>query len=262
MRKSNPTFLVISLTALLVVGFILRPILASGFLAVSSPISSPLSRVAQSMRRSFSFWSNISSLRRQNEDLGQKITKLEVDRSQIAELQYENDLLKKELGFVEQHHEEDLIPARITGREAVSFIDTIVVDKGAEDGVRASMAVVSEGTLVGQVSEVHEKQSRITLITSRNSVVQAMLQNSRSKGVLRGGLSGLVLENITQDAEISPGEYVVTSGLGGEIKEGMLIGKVNKTVSASSSIFKSVSVDPITDLTKLEIIFIVKGQDY
>lgn len=217
-----------------------------------------LNNSGSSVKGYFSFVGEIASLRQKNDRLAAKIVELEVDKSKISELEHENSLLKKELGFFEADTTEELVPARIVGREPVSFLDYIIVDRGRDNGLERGMAVISGGVLVGQVSDVYEKTARITLITSKDSVIQAMLQNSRSKGVLKGGISGLVLENVTQDIDYAKGEDVVTSGLGGELKEGILIGKASDLRSPSSGIFKDIAVDPSADLSKLEVVFIVK----
>lgn len=206
----------------------------------------------------FSFWSSISNLRKENKELEEKIIGLEVDRSRIAELEYENVLLKKELGYAETHKENILIPAHIIGREPTSFLDSVIIDKGAQDGVKKESAVISGGALIGQVSEVYENQSKIVLITSKDSIILSMLQESRAKGILRGGISGILLEDITQDIDFKTGEYVVTSGLDGVIPSGIPIGKTGGIRSYSSGLFKNIAVEPISDLSKLEIVFIMK----
>ncbi|MCL5410400.1 MAG: rod shape-determining protein MreC [Patescibacteria group bacterium] len=206
----------------------------------------------------FTAFFEISKLKKQNEDLSQKIMSLDVDKSKISELEYENSLLKKELGYIENDKEHSFIPSRIIGREPTNFLDYIIVDKGEKDGVVKDSAVISGGALVGQVKEVYENQSKITLITSKDSIILAMLQNSRSKGILRGGISGLVLEDITREADYQPGDYIVTSGLDGQLKEGILIGKADNLQSSSSELFKNISVEPTADLSKLELVFISK----
>jgi rod shape-determining protein MreC len=137
-------------------------------------------------------------------------------------------------------------------------LDYILVDKGKKDGVKEKAAVIATGALVGQVSEVYDDYSKIVLITSKDSNILAMLQESRAQGILKGGISGLVLEDITQDAEIKNGEYVIASGLDGEIPQGTLIGKAGRLKSSSSDLFKNISIEPIVDLSKLEIAFIIK----
>jgi len=210
------------------------------------------------VRSFFSIFSNISSLRKQNDELSQKLLSLNVDKSKISELEYENTLLKKELGYIEENKDYSVIPSRIIGREPTNFLDYVIVDKGTRDGVKKDAAVMSGGALIGQVREASEDQSKVTLITSKDSIIMAMLQESRSKGILRGGISGLVLEDITREVNYEQGDYIVTSGLDGQLKEGILIGKAGGLQSSSSELFKNISVEPIADLSKLELVFILK----
>lgn len=225
--------------------------------ALSGP-SKVLSLSGTKTRNFFSFARNISHLKKENDELAEKLIKMQVDTSKINELENENELLKKELGFLEKNKEFSLLPATIIGREPTSFLDHVVLDKGERDGVMKGSGVISGGVLIGQVIEIYPNQSKVTLITSKDSMIMAMLQGSRSKGILRGGISGLVLENIVQDINFEPGEYVVTSGLDGELKPGILIGRTTNVQTSSSDLFKNISVEPIADLSKLELVFIIK----
>ena len=159
---------------------------------------------------------------------------------------------------MEEKDFDQMIPARMIAHDTVTYSDYIIIDKGSRDGIAKDMAVLSAGVLVGQVSEAHDSTAKVVLITSKDSLVQAMLQESRAKGILRGGLSGLYIENIIQDVEYKKGEYVVTSGLGGKIREGILIGTAKNMRSSSSGIFKSIMVEPLFDFSKLEMVFVVK----
>ncbi|MEK9155737.1 MAG: rod shape-determining protein MreC [Patescibacteria group bacterium] len=203
-------------------------------------------------------FSQIGSLRQENRKLQEQLQSLEVDRAKISELEYENMLLKRELGFIESDRSRELIPARIIAREPSSFLDYIIIDRGEESGARVNLPVISEGVLVGQISEVYDSQAKVILVTSKDSYIQAMLQDSRSKGILRGGISGLTLEKVTQDTEVVPGENVITSGLGGELPPGILIGHAQRALTPESEILKSIVVEPIADLSRLEIVFIMK----
>lgn len=206
----------------------------------------------------FSFISEISKMKKQNAELSSKILSLEVDRSKISELEYENKMLKQELGYAQANKDHSLVPARIIGREPTNFLDHVMLDKGKNEGIASGMAVVSGGVLVGQVKDVYDDQSKVTLITSKDSVILAMLQKSRSKGILRGGISGLLLEDITRDSDFEKDEYVTTSGLDGQLEEGILIGRATTIQSSSGELFKSISVEPLADLSKLELVFIVQ----
>lgn len=201
---------------------------------------------------------DVGKLRSKNRELTDKIVSFEVDSSRIEELVHENELLKKELGFFEEDKQEQLIPARIIGRDPTAFLDYIIVDQGRGDGVAEKAPVISGGVLIGQVAELYDHQSKILLISSKNSLIQAMLQSSRAKGILRGGASGVVLEDISQDVEVGKDEFVLTSGLGGGIKEGILIGKVKSVQLPTSGILKNIAIEPIVDLSTLELVFVIK----
>jgi len=85
-----------------------------------------------------------------------------------------------------------------------------------------------------------------------------MLQGSRTLGILRGSLSGVKLEEIPQDTIIGDKEAVLTSGLGGQIPAGILIGYSRGVASSKSEIYKVLDVEIAEDLTKLEYVFVVK----
>jgi rod shape-determining protein MreC len=197
-------------------------------------------------------------LRKQNNDLAARLASLEVDKSQMNELQHENKTLKSELGFLDKNQNTQLLPARIIGRDPDTFLDHIIVDRGSDDGVKVGQAVVSGDILVGQVKNVSSNHSEVTLITSKDSLILAMLQTSRANGLLIGGISGLVLQNISQDVQYNSGEYVITSGLDGELKPGILIGTAKAIQSSSSDLYKNITVEPLADLSKLELVFIMK----
>ncbi len=255
--KKTKFFLVI-LFLLVALAFPLKKAIDKFVVEKTRGAASGLSTAGRKTKSLFSAIFEISNLKKQNKDLSQKILSLNVDKSKISELEYENSLLKKELGYMESNKDYSVIPSRIIGREPTSFLDYVMVDKGKKDGVVGEAAVLSGGALVGQVKEVYENQSKVTLITSKDSIVLAMLQGSRSKGILRGGISGLVLEDITREAEYQPGDYIVTSGLDGQLKDGILIGKAGNLQSSSSELFKNISVEPVADLSKLELVFIAK----
>jgi rod shape-determining protein MreC len=259
MKKKNNIISILLLVAIVLILFVFsgaRSNIRSFMSGFFSPVLSHLSSSGKNLRENLSFIRHIGDLRSKNNELSEKILSLQVDTSRISELENENTILKKELGFAKDSSTGPLIPAKIIERDPMSYLDYVIVDRGSDDGLKSGMAVVSSGTLVGQVREVMKNTSTVVLITSKDSIIQAMLQDCRAKGILKGGNSGLYIENITRDTEYKEGEFVITSGLGGKIKEGILIGKADKLQSSSSGIFKTISVEPLLDLSKLELVFI------
>ncbi len=262
MSNKNKTYIII-VVIILVLTIIpqTRQAMASSFSFVFTPIQKSISSSSLSSSKFFTGIREFVTLRSQNEELSNKIKNLSIDKAKLKELEIENENLKKQLGFIEEHKELSLIPAKIVGREPTSFLDYIIIDKGSNEEVSENSAVVSDGFLVGKVTEVYANQSKITLITSKDSIVQAMLQENRVRGVLKGGLSGITLESIPQDIEVVTNENVITSGLGGDILQGLLVGEVVSQQSSKAEIFKTLNVRSLVDFSKLEIVFIIKNEN-
>lgn len=235
-----------------------RDILVMAGLKVARPFESFFSSASFSSRGFFSGIGEISTLKQQNQQLSDKLRQSQIDQSELEEIKAENQILKNQLGFKETVEGKELIPSKIISREPTSFLDDMTIDKGEKDGIRTGLAVVSNGALVGKVTEVYSDESKIELITSKDSIIQAMLQKNRVMGILKGGLSGVSLENIPQDVDVADRESVVTSGLGGGIDQGILIGEVTGQKSSKAEIFKILSIQPIVDFSKLEIVFVIK----
>ena len=259
MKKNNTILLYV--LAILVLCLFIPPIkqkVGGKFFDASAGVSAFFHKIGYVIGHNFQVFSNINNIKKQNETLTDKLIALEVDKNRIIELENENKILKAELGFLSTSEAGTLIPAKIIERDPITFADFMIIDKGSADGIALSQPVLSRGVLVGQISEMSEHTAKVQLITGRGSLVQAMLQTSRAKGIMRGGISGLVLDNIVSDTTYTIGENIITSGLGGKIRDGILIGQAGKIQSSQSEIYKSIEVVPLIDLSKLEVVFVEK----
>jgi len=249
-------------------------ILLVGFFLIPSPVSKILNnfvlkstkKLAKSFvaagRRtseSFSVIFEINDLRSENQRLADDIVRSKVDGSKFAELQVENSNLKERLAYKEAHPEMKLLISNVIGIDPTNYYDTILLDRGSLDGVSVGMAVTSLGVLVGKIDQVNDSTSRVLLITSKDSIVQVMLEGTRTTGVLKGGISGMALENIPLDTLVGDGENVITSGLGGKLPKGIFVGTASREISVKSDIFKTVEVRSPLNFQKFETLFIVTG---
>ncbi|MEI8061041.1 MAG: rod shape-determining protein MreC [Candidatus Berkelbacteria bacterium] len=233
---------------------------SAGFIRkVSRPISKPLVNFGYSTRDFFSMIFEIGSLRRDNQQLANDLVQLKVDGAKLTEISAENKSLKSQLDYKNAHPEMTMVLADVIGLDPSNYFGTLMIDKGSRDGVLPGQAVVSLGALVGKIDFVSDDSSRVMLITSKDSIVQVMLQNSRTTGVLSGGISGMKLGSIPLDTIIAPSENVITSGLGGKLPKGIYVGTTGSEVSVKSDIFKTVEVASPVDFSKIEYLFVVSG---
>jgi rod shape-determining protein MreC len=148
----------------------------------------------------------------------------------------------------------------VIGKDPSNWFRSILVDKGAREGVNKNAAVLCPQGLVGRVIEVMAGNSRVQLITDPNFAVGALLQGSRVGGVLVGEVGPHCrLKFLPQDAEIHAGDLVLTSGLGGLSPKGIPIGTVAAIDKKANSLFQEAQIHPQVDLFRIEEVLILGG---
>lgn len=145
------------------------------------------------------------------------------------------------------------VAAHIIGREAAPWFRTLLVDVGSGAGVTEGNAVVVEGGLVGQVSEVGSSVARVLLLTDPRCRVAALVQRSRAQGMVVGTVRGrCYLVYITSADGVQVGDVVLTSGLGGSVPKGLVIGRVVRVEPDPSGLYWQAQVTLAIDPTWLE----------
>lgn len=198
-----------------------------------------------------------SRIKKENYELTQKV-------SMLNETERENEMLRRQLDFSDKLCSSgtclDWMMAKVVSKSPNSFEKYVIIDLGSSNGVRENQAAVySGGILLGKIAQVYEHTSKIALLTSSESSINAITQMSRSNGVVRGQFStGVRLEMINQNEELKDGELIITSGLEDGIPKGLLIGKASRIEESANKIFKEANVDLFVDFNKVEEVFIAK----
>lgn len=107
------------------------------------------------------------------------------------------------------------------------FRQSVLLNVGARDGIRDGWATMDGIGLVGRISGVGSRTSRVILVTDTSSRIPVTIQPSGQNALLSGDNSPLPpLEFIESADEVRPGDRVVTSGDGGVFPAGLLVGQV------------------------------------
>lgn len=176
-----------------------------------------------------------------------------------AELEHENRVLRQELQFLDQLPDQSLLAAQVISRTSSVVGQTLIINKGSQDGFNPGMAIVAHGYLVGRVASATPNTSVVELIMSHRSLIPVVLQQSRTVGLLRGGVEGLILEDIPRDVVVSRDEPVVTAAIGEVIKSGIPVGKIVSVGSSQSDVFQSARIESPINFRQLEIVFGLKS---
>lgn len=201
---------------------------------------------------------NLATMREDYRRLQMKTARLAAENARLTEAALENARLREAIGFRSQVTD-SLIPAEVIGHTGGLSEPILIVDVGEESGVRAGLPVVCPDGVVGRVLEVGPRMSWVMLLTHPDCRVSAVVQRSRIQGIVeyRPG-QGLVLGFLPVQADVAPGDLVVTSGLGGVFPAGWPIGEAIHMREEFGGLLWQVQLRPGVDFHRLEEVFILR----
>lgn len=224
------------------------------------PLASWLYNSGTSVRNSYEKNQNQKNLVLENESLKKEVAQLTVDNAKFKELEQDNIKLRAQLNFLAANNYKSVL-ANVISQNLIFDIkegdQDIVIDKGRKDGIEVGYGVIDEnGVIVGKILEVKDNLSKVCLTTNRNCRFAATIQNDgRTIGITEGDLGLTIKMNyIPQSEVINNGDTVVTSGLGGNIPRGLVLGRVIQVNNRSNEIWQDVNIEPLFDLNSLTIL--------
>ena len=212
--------------------------------------------LAEAVKRPF----RMMALReKENIEMKKKIGELLLEGAKSREALLENKRLK-ELLSLREYKRNYIASAQVIARGIDNWTHTLLIDKGAADGVAKDMAAITPRGLAGKITGVSASYSHILLLTDRNFSASSRLQGNRTEGVLSGtGSRRCVLKYVPFDEEVKVGDIVITSGLDMLFAPGIPIGYVTKVDNRKvSGDFQYIEVQPFQDNARMEEVIIVK----
>ena len=231
----------------------------SGIISVTAPLTgigaqagSGIQGVGSSIEDATANPDTLNALRDENARLRQ-------EASQLEEFRQENERLK-ELLHITEVYDIDGVTARVIGKSAEAWNQTVTISAGSEDGVTTGLTVMGPSGVIGQVVRTDAHTSLVRLITDPQSGVAVLIQSNRKEGIVTGSLDGLLyLENVDSDVVVQVGDVVVTSGAGGSYTRGLIVGTVVKVTQAQGASSRLIVVSPNEDTGPLEEVTVVKS---
>lgn len=240
--------------------------------SVLSPVQSALYSATNAVSDFFSRVFSGADLRTENAELKAKVAELEGQLQDYNNIKAENDRLASLLNFNTATENLDKVTARVIYKKSGLWFNTIVLNVGMASGIEVDMPVINGDGLVGRVVAVGANWCRVMTIVDSKSGVSAIVERTRDNGILAGTISTgneseavLELSYLPLDADLVPGDTVITSGLEGVFPKGIPIGKVTEVSPGASGIddegstgMKSEAVvTPWVDFAHLEEVMII-----
>ncbi len=260
----SKTFLAFaSVLVLIVIGLVmqakgwLQPI-EYALLQAPRPVSNVVRSVANPIHTFFSTLGSLRGVVRENATLRNQVAQLQQQQVQYDKLKSDNDILRDELKFKAQS-KQVLEPCTVLSIDPQELSDAMVLSCGKEQGIEEGQAVISQGYMIAKVAYVGSYTTTALLISNAQSSIDAKLSKNNTEGVLKGSFgSGMVFDKISQNADVQPGDLVVTAGINPRIPKDILIGQIGTILSGSNDLFKRMSVTSPVRQRAVEFVYVVK----
>lgn len=135
----------------------------------------------------------------------------------------------------------------------------VVLNQGLKEGAFAGQTLIDAHGVVGQITRTYQHNSEALLITDQHHAVPvAILRNGLLTIAMgTGDPERLSLPFLTRNANIKPGDLLVTSGLGGAFPAGYPVGLVITVDGSGGDAFLEVTATPAARLSQLQEVLLI-----
>nr|WP_276932787.1 rod shape-determining protein MreC [Globicatella sulfidifaciens] len=201
----------------------------------------------------------------ENQQLKSKIDQVYELQVRVADLEAENEAMRKELKLNESLGGFTVQNATVIARNPDQWMETLTIDVGSNQGVKENMAVMAGNGLVGRIIEVNANSSKVLLLTSEKSNAGMVSANIQSKSGSANGIVSsydrktkrYIMTQVDPEAEVKEGDMVITSGLGGIIPRTLLIGEVANVRMDDYGLFQTVEIVPAGEMTDIRFVTVI-----
>lgn len=228
------------------------------------------------------FFENVNDLKNtyeENELLKSRLDEYMQLETDLQVYKLENEKLMAELGNVANLRKFNPIFSTVIGRNPDRWYDYVAIDKGAQDGVKPNMAVVTAQGLIGKVKSISQFKSTVQLLSAtdlenRISAEVLPLENkenetdTKNTGEMVMGLiegydeekGALLLRRIKSDVKLVEGQKVITSGKGEVFPEGIPIGEIIEIEPDSYGLEQMAYVKPSANFYDIDRVWVAVRQ--
>lgn len=189
--------------------------------------------------------SSYRTLKKENERLREEQFVHQARLLKFAALENENIRLR---ALLENSYKlgEQVLVAELLSVNMAPYEHIVVVNKGTRFGVHPQQPVLDANGVVGQVFRALPLTAEIMLITDPNHAIPVQVNRNGllTIAVGSGQLNRLVLPFLPGNADIRPGDLLITSGLGGTFPQGYPVAVVDEFTSQPNKAFATVTATP------------------
>ena len=157
------------------------------------------------------------------------------------------------------------ITAHVLERDTEAWDQTVTISAGSSQGVQENMIVCTSQGAVGLIEEVQSATSTVRLLTSEDLINDIAISIALEDGTTIEG----VLERydtshrayrvslFDNEATVTQGQEVSTSGRGGNYPSGIYLGQVSDMETNDDAIISTIYVKPVSNISSFNYVTVI-----
>jgi rod shape-determining protein MreC len=231
----------------------------SAVCSVARPLQTALTGTIRFAQQEWAIAAGARKLVKENARLRARVAELEDEASALAEERLAASRTAKLLATLPPTRRRCV--AQVIGLGESGWSSLLTVDAGTAREVRQRDVAVTAAGVVGQVVAVTADSARVLPVTEPASAVAVRVQRSRESGILKGsGAWRCEVRYLDPQADVRPGDVIITSGLGGIFPAGLRVGAVTKVRKDRDAPGKVAEVRPWAEVRKIEEVVLLSAQ--
>ena len=238
---------------------------AIGFIA--KPIQTFAYKASDGISNFFRELFNTTDTDLENARLKQELAMNEQLKLDYQELLKENERLKELLSYANDLRGYNFITASVIGKSGGVWFDVLTINVGRDHGVELGQPVICGDGLVGKVTDLGSNWCKVTTVIDSTFTVAVTVERTRDNCMVRGVFSSTNLEGElelyylpTDLTDLTPGDVIMTSGLGGNYPKGIRVGIVDSVLLDGDASGVNAIVTPSVDFLHLEEVMVIIGE--
>ena len=210
----------------------------------------------------FDYFRDMAELKEENASLKSRVMLLEEKVTENNEIKSENERLRALVDLKDKRSEFEMTAASVISVDPTGWYSYFIIDKGQKDGLKEDMVVLDSGGVLGKIETIGTNWAKVVSITEPGTACGAEVSRTGDTGIIEGDslLNGICkMTSISKDANITPGDYIVTSGSGNVYPSGLIIGRVKEI--KEEDISRTAVVEPTGNIKSPKEVMIIQSRN-
>lgn len=263
-------FRVLMVVGGLLFSFLLRAIYTGGIMPLLTsaggllmlPLGSLSASVGTSFQEQFGPFLSVGTVQSENLALRAEVQDLKEQLIDYESVKKENEQFRELLEIKERNSDLIFEPATVVGRTPDDWFGSFTIDVGTYHGVSLRCPVITSEGLVGIVSEVGHGYSKVQTILDASVNIGGVDIQTLDTGIISGSIplaqKGMCrLGFLPRESGATPGDTIVTSGTGGLLPRGLIIGVIEEVEMETTGLSLYAVVAPAADIQGAKQVFVI-----